>query len=97
MSAINEDAPYETLVPVGMGTYVKATIQPKEKMIVNIGAGAAVEQDKAAAINYVEQRIKELEVALQQISAQRQEIAARLEQGQKEMNRLIQEHNNPHQ
>ena len=97
MSAINEDAPYETLVPVGMGTYVKATIQPKEKIIVNIGAGAAVEQDKAAAINYVEQRIKELEVALQQISAQRQEIAARLEQGQKEMNRLIQEHNNPHQ
>jgi prefoldin alpha subunit len=94
MVALKEDTPYETLVPVGMGTYVKATIQPKEKMIVNIGAGAAIEQDKAAAINYVEQRIKELEVALQQISAQRQEIAVRLERGQQEMNRLIQEHRN---
>jgi prefoldin alpha subunit len=92
--ALKEDTPYETLVPVGMGTYVKATIQPKEKMIVNIGAGAAIEQDKAAAINYIEQRIKELEVALQQISAQRQEIAVRLEHGQQEMNRLIQEHRN---
>ena len=97
MAALNEDGPHETLVPVGMGTYVKATIQPKEKMIVNIGAGAAIEQDKPSAINYVEQRIKELEVALQQISAQRQEIAARLEQGQQEMNRLIQEQRNPHQ
>jgi prefoldin alpha subunit len=94
MVALKEDTPYETLVPVGMGTYVKATIQPKEKMIVNIGAGAAIEQDKAAAINYVEQRIKELEVALQQISAQRQEIAVQLERGQQEMNRLIQEHRN---
>lgn len=97
MAAINEDAPYETLVPVGMGTYVKATISPKEKMIVSIGAGAAIEQDKAAAINYIEQRIKELEVALQQISSQRQEIASRLGQGQQEMNHLIQEHRNPKQ
>ncbi|MGQ0795441.1 MAG: prefoldin subunit alpha [Nitrosopumilaceae archaeon] len=94
MVALKEDTPYETLVPFGMGTYVKATIQPKEKMIVNIGAGAAIEQDKAAAVNYIEQRIKELEVALQQISAQRQEVAARLEHGQQEMNRLIQEHRN---
>lgn len=97
IAAINEDTPYETLVPVGMGTYVKATVSPKEKIIVNIGAGAAIEQDKAAAINYVEQRIKELEIVLQQISAQRQEIAARLEQGQQEMNRLIHEHRNPKQ
>lgn len=91
MATLNEDTPHETLVPVGLGTYVKATIQPKEKIIVNIGAGAAIEQDKASAINYIEQRIKELEIALQQISAQRQEIAARLEQGQHEINRLIQE------
>lgn len=97
MASLNEEGSLETLVPVGMGTYVKATIQPKEKIIVNIGAGAAIEQDKAAAINYVEQRIKELEVALQQISSQRQEMALRLEQGQQEMNRLIQEHRTPKQ
>ena len=95
MAALNEGTSYETLVPVGLGTYVKSTIQPKEKVIVNIGAGAAVEQDKSSAINYIEQRIKELEIALQQISAQRQEIAGRLEQGQQEMNHLIQEHRNP--
>ena len=97
MATLNEDVQHETLVPVGMGTYVKATIQPKEKMIVNIGAGAAIEQDTSSAINYIEQRIKELEIALQQISSQRQEIAARLEQGQHEINRLIQEQRNSKQ
>jgi prefoldin alpha subunit len=59
-------------------------------MLINIGSGAAIEQDKGSAVNYVESRIKELEVAFQQISAQRQEVAMRLEQGQQEMNKIIQ-------
>ena len=90
IKALDGSAPYETLVPVGMGAYVKATINPNEKLILNIGAGAAIEQDKTSALNFVEARIKELEVALQQISAQRQEVAARLDYGQQEMNKLIQ-------
>lgn len=90
MKALEGNTSAETLVPIGMGTYVKATIQPNEKMLVNIGSGAAIEQDKNSAANYIESRIKELEVAFQQISAQRQEVAMRLEQGQQEMNKLIQ-------
>jgi prefoldin alpha subunit len=84
------DTQLETLVPVGMGAYVKATIQPNEKLLVSIGAGASLEQDKNSAINYVEERIKELEIVLQQLSAQKHEIAARLEQGQQQMNRILQ-------
>ena len=90
IKALDGSVPYETLVPVGMGAYVKATINPNEKLILNIGAGAAIEQDKTSALNFVEARIKELEVALQQISTQRQEVAARLDYDQQEMNKLIQ-------
>lgn len=90
LKALDGNTPYETLVPVGMGAYVKATIKPDDKMIVSVGAGAAIEHDKNSAINYVEARIKELEVGLQQISAQKQDITARLDQGQKEMNKIIQ-------
>lgn len=90
IKALDGSTPYETLVPVGMGAYVKATINPNEKLILNIGAGAAIEQDKTSALNYVEARIKELEVVLQQITAQRQEVATRLDYGQQEMNKLIQ-------
>ena len=90
MKSLTGDAEYETLVPVGLGAFVKAKIHPNQKLIVNIGAGAALEQDKDAAINYMESRIKELELVLQQLSSQRQEVSVRLEQGQHEMNRLMQ-------
>lgn len=84
------DTQLETLIPVGMGAFVKATIKPNEKLLVSIGAGASLEQDKNSAINYVEERIKELEIVLQQLSGQKHEIAARLEQGQQQMNRILQ-------
>ncbi len=85
------DSVNETLVPVGMGAYVKAKIEPNQKIIVHVGAGASIEQDKESAINYVESRIKELEIVLQQLAAQRQEASLRLDQGQQEMNKLIQQ------
>lgn len=84
------DTQLETLIPVGMGAFVKATIKPNEKLLVSIGAGASLEQDKNSAINYVEERIKELEIVLQQLSGQKHEVAARLEQGQQQMNRILQ-------
>ena len=88
---------YETLVPVGLGVYVKAKINPDQKMIINIGAGASVEQNKESAINYMESRIKELEMVLQQLASQRQEVSMKLEQGQHEINRLIQSNRSPQQ
>lgn len=90
IKSIGGDAASETLVPVGMGAYVKAKIEPNQKVVVHVGAGTSIEQDRESAINYVESRIKELEIVLQQLAAQRQEVSLRLEQGQQEMNKLIQ-------
>ena len=97
MKVLTGDAEYETLVPVGLGVYVKAKINPDQKMIVNIGAGVSVEQNKESAINYMESRIKELEMVLQQLASQRQEVSMKLEQGQHEMNKLIQSNRSPSQ
>ena len=84
--------PYsDTLVPIGMGTYVQTKISSKEKLILNIGAGIAVEKQYDSAINYLEARIKEIEVAIQDTSAKKQEAMARLEQGKEQMNQLMQE------
>ena len=90
MKVMTGDVEYDTLVPVGLGVYVKAKINPDQKMIVNIGAGASMEQNRESAINYMESRIKELEIVLQQLSSQRHEVSMKLEQGQHEMNKLIQ-------
>ncbi len=80
----------ETLIPIGMGAYVPAKISSDKKTVLNIGAGVALEKDFPSAINYLESRIKEIEVALQDTAAKKQEAAARLEQGREQMNQLMQ-------
>ena len=79
----------ETLVPVGLGTFIKTKTVPNEKLILNIGAGIAVEKDKDSAINFLELRLKEMQVALQETSNQKQQIAASLEQGKQQMEQLM--------
>ena len=73
-----------------MGTYVPTKISSDKKIVLNIGAGVALEKDFPSAINYLEARIKEIEVALQDTAAKKQDAAARLEQGREQMNQLMQ-------
>ena len=88
-SKIKSDS--EALVPIGMGTYMKAKILPNQKVILNIGAGAAIEKDQESAVNWIESRIKEFEVALQETNAQKQQVIANLESGKQQMNQLMQQ------
>ena len=79
----------ETLVPIGMGTYVQTKISSDDKIVLNIGAGVSMEKDPDTAINYLEARIKEIEVALQETAAKKQEASTRLEQGKEQMNQMM--------
>ena len=79
----------ETLVPIGMGTYVQTKISSDDKIVLNIGAGVSMEKDPDTAINYLEARIKEIEVALQETAAKKQEASSRLEQGKEQMNQMM--------
>jgi len=88
-SKIKSDS--EALVPIGMGTYMKAKILPNQKVILNIGAGAAIEKDQESAVNWIESRIKEFEIALQETNAQKQQVIANLESGKQQMNQLMQQ------
>jgi len=80
----------EALVPVGMGTFVKAKIASNDKFILNIGSGISLEKDSTSAINYLEARIKEIEMAIQDNSAKKHDAAAQLEQGKNQINQLMQ-------
>jgi len=94
MKSLDEKSESTTLVPIGMGSFVKAKISANEKFILNLGAGAAIEKDKNAAINFLESKIKELEVALRDTSAQKQQVVANLEQGKQQFNRMTQSSQN---
>lgn len=80
----------DSLVPIGIGTYVKANVSGDSKVLLDIGAGIAIEKDHNSAINHLETRIKELQVALNETSAQKHETMMRLEHLKQEMNKLMQ-------
>src|SRR5215211_3374214 len=87
---ITSDSEVESLMPVGIGVYVKTTVPPIKKLLVNLGAGVAVEKNREDTLNYVEARIKDYEVAARQLEAQRQEITMRINQLQSQINQMIQ-------
>ena len=80
----------ESLIPLGLGAYAKANIQSNSKVIMDIGAGIAIERDHASAMNYLESRIKELQVALNETSVQKQQAMMQLENLKEQMNQLMQ-------
>jgi prefoldin alpha subunit len=87
---ITSESDVESLMPIGIGVYVKTTVPPLRKLLINLDAGVAIEKSREDALNYVETRIKEYEVAARQLEAQRQEIAMRLNQLQSQINQMIQ-------
>ena len=89
VQGIVSESDVESLMPVGIGVHVRTVVPPIKKLVVNIGAGVAVEKSRDDALNYVEARIKEYEVAARQLEAQRQEISMRMEQMQAEINHMI--------
>jgi len=90
IKSLTQQSDIEALVPVGMGTFVKAKISSTDKLVLNIGAGISLEKDSLSAINYLEARIKEIEVAIQDTSAKKYNASAQLEQGKQQINQLIQ-------
>ncbi len=88
--SLKDEPESEALMPVGMGTYVRGRVSSGSRFVLNVGAGIAVEKDADPAINYLESRVKEIEVAVQDTLAKRQDVASRMERGREQMNQLIQ-------
>jgi prefoldin alpha subunit len=89
LKAIDNKTDSETLVPMGLGTFVKTKLIPNQKLILNVGAGVAIEKDQNYAINFLESRLKEMQVALQEIGGQKQQVSASLEQGKQQMDQMM--------
>lgn len=91
IKSIGTNAESETLVPIGMGTYVKTKITSNDKIVLNVGAGIAIEKNKDAAINFLESKLKEIEIALQDNSVKKSQVEERLEAGKHQMNQMMQQ------
>ena len=89
LRSLSSESEIQSLVPLGIGVYVKSLIYPVEKVLVNIGAGVVVEKKKDDAVNFIEQRIKEFELATKQLSTQKQQISHRMMEIQNTVNSYV--------
>jgi prefoldin alpha subunit len=85
----------ESLVPIGIGVYLKVTVPQVTNLLVNVGSGVTIEKSKENAKNYVELRIKEFELALKQLQSQKEQIEMRMNQLQNEVNVEMQKTQRP--
>ncbi len=95
IKGITPQSESDSLVPLGLGTFMKSKISSEDKIIINVGSGIAIEKNHNDAINYLELRLKELEIVLQDTNQQRKQIAANLEQGKQQMQNLMQKSQSP--
>ena len=95
IKGIDTQSESDSLVPPGFGVFMKSKVNSSEKIIINVGSGVAIEKNHNDAINYLESRLKELEIALQDTNQQRQQVASNLEQGKQQMQNLMQKSQNP--
>lgn len=79
----------ESLVPLGMGLHARARISYSPGVVVSVGAGAAVEKDVRAALNYVEARMKEIEVAVQDVNSRRSHLSQQAQTVRQEMDVIV--------
>lgn len=87
---IQSETEVESYVPVGVGVHMKVSVPPVKKLLINIGAGVAVEKSREDTINYIESRLKEFEIALKQLMGQKQQVSLRMEQIQVQVNAMVQ-------
>lgn len=86
---IADESDIESLASVGIGVYMKALIPPVKKLLINLGAGVAIEKSREDTLNYIESKIREFEIALRQLVNQKQQIEMRMEQIQNQINQML--------
>ncbi len=84
----DEPAGKETLVPVGFGSFVKATLTTTDKVVVGIGAGVSIEKNIDDAKSFLEKKKEELTKYLEQLNGTIAKIGQELQNIQK----LVQKH-----
>src|ERR671930_2478093 len=86
---IADESDIESLASVGIGVHMKALIPPVKKLLINLGAGVAIEKSREDTLNYIESKIREFEIALRQLVNQKQQIETRMEQIQNQINQML--------
>jgi len=91
LASIDEAAksPAEAMVPLGTAVYARGSVDGKAKLLVEVGAGVAVERTAAEAKAILEARRKDLEQAIETLQKDMQTIVAMLQRIESETQAMM--------
>ena len=90
LRAIKDGKSDRSVIPLSHDVMVKAQVSDKDPVLVRIGAGLVIEKSADSAILYVESKIKELSVAINDVMVKRQRTLAELESTNEMLGRMAQ-------
>jgi prefoldin alpha subunit len=85
---LKDTKPSKALIPLGSGNFVNGSIENSENIIVGIGSGVAIKKKREESIKILDDRIKDLENDLNDISKQSTAIIIQLEKVQQDIEKL---------
>jgi prefoldin alpha subunit len=89
LKSIPEGSDSEILVPLGAGVLMRVNSPTVNKLLLNIGAGVVIEKSKEDTLKYLDERVSQLEAALSNISAQKAELANKINAYRAQVNTLV--------
>lgn len=89
IKGFSSNEPSDLLVPIGGGLFLKASAQPPDRLIINVGAGTMIEKTKEDAIAFLETKIKEIEEAITKFESQKADLARRMDSNRTAISELL--------
>ncbi len=77
------------LVPVGAGSYIRMTISDSKKLVMGVGAGAAMEKDVNSSVEELKARLQDLDKARTSIQQQLDQTLTRYQQDREALEDLL--------
>ena len=81
----------DALLPLGSGILVKIGNNPK--FFLNIGAGVTIEKEPEQIIDFIENRIKDIQEGIKSLGVQKNELIQQYNNTRSELNNLVQQGN----
>ena len=66
------------LIPIGAGAFVSGTLSDSDTVVISIGGGVAIRKKRKEAEEFIEERLKEIEAVLTEVSKQWQSVYSQL-------------------
>lgn len=82
---LKETKPNEALIPLGSGIFVTGNVEKSENLIVDIGSGIVLKRTRSETTEILENKLKEAEKDIKNITEQSMSIILRLEKIREEV------------